>query len=294
MSRRLLAAALAVVAMLSLSSCLEYDEEMIINSDLSGTALVTLTLPDTLVSKYERLGIELDKEKIEKRLESVSGVSLASYQNSGGRQPKITMEFKFSSLEKLSEAIAANPPAAIWAGQFTVTKEGKDTKIDRKLGVGDPGNDLPPYNNVRYKTHFNGKIKSTNSPKFNSPANDVRYDWSLAKLVALQPTQSTTLTKGFPWLILLLVVAAVAAAAWYGWEYFGKKKRLSPLQTPTSGLVPPPPPTVVPEAAAPPPAPAPPPAASSPTPPPPQRPGPPQARRPGPPQPRPPGSPPQK
>jgi hypothetical protein len=233
MFRRLIAAALAVASTVLLSSCLDYDEELIIHNNLSGEAYVTLTLPDMLISKYERIGIELDRAKIEKRLETVSGVHLASYERTDDRLQKVKMLFKFTSLDKLNEAIAANPPAAIWAGQFTVTKENGQTKVDRKLGVGDAGNDLPQFNSALYKTHFDGTIAATNSPQYNSPAKDVRYRYSLSEMLSRNPTQSTTFVKGWPWTLILLSLAAIGGAAWYGWEYFGKKKDFDLLHSPS-------------------------------------------------------------
>jgi hypothetical protein len=274
--KRHLASSLAVLAMLLLSSCIGYDEELTIHENLSGEASVILTLPNVLVTKWESVGTELEKEKIEKRLEKVSGVSLKSYVRTEGRQPTIRMVFAFSSLEKLNEAIAANPPAAVWAGQFTVTKEdGGKTKIDRKLGVGDAGKDLPSGLYALYKTHFDGTIVATNSKQYNSPAKDVRFRYPLDEMLAQQPLQSTTTAKGWPWTLILICVAAVAGAAWYGWEYFGKRK-------PADAYAPVPP-------AAPDAAPAEEPIreqapAAEPSPPPPQRPGPPRPRPPGPPQ----------
>ncbi len=282
MIRRFLTATFAVATMLSLSSCLDYEEDMIVNDDLSGQVLVTLTLPDTLISKYEKLGAELEQAKIEKRLENVSGVSLASYQTTGGRQPKITMLFKFSSLDKLSEAVAANPPAAVFAGQYTVTRENGVTKIDRKLGVGDLGKDLPEFNTAIYKDHFNGTIAGTNSGFYNNHGQDVRYRYKLTELLAQQPIQTISLTKSIPWMLILGGLAVLAAAAWYGWEYFGKKKPGSgpaPTSRP-SPAKPGPAPTTGP--ASPKPSPAAPPS-TPPAPTAPRRPGPPQSRRPGPP-----------
>jgi hypothetical protein len=227
MLRRLLPTALALASALSLSSCLDYDEELTIHEDLSGEASVILTLPDTLIGKFEQVGPALEKAKIEKRLEKAPGVQLVQYQRTEGRQPTIKMVFKFTSLDKLSDAIAANPPASIWAGKFTVTKENGLVKIDRKLGVGDAGVAMPDYNRVLYKTHFDGKIVATNSPQYNSPAKDVRYRYALSELLARQPTQSTSVAKGWPWMLILGCLAAIAAAAWFGWEYFGKKKPVS-------------------------------------------------------------------
>ena len=240
MLRRLLPTALAFACALSLSSCLDYDEELTIHNDLSGEVSVVLTLPDTLITKYDQICKELERAKIEKRLANASGVQLVRYEKSeGGRQPKITMVFKFSSLEKLNDAIAANPPASIWAGQFAIKKEGGVITVDRKVGVGNAAVEMPEHNNVFYKTHYDGKITTTNSPRYNSPAKDVRYQYELSELMARQPTQSTTFAKGWPWLLILGCLAAIGGAAWYGWEYFGKQKPVDPLSRPPSPPGPP-------------------------------------------------------
>jgi hypothetical protein len=240
MLRRLLPTALAFAGALSLSSCLDYDEELTIHNDLSGEVSVVLTLPDTLNTKYDQVGKELERSKIEKRLANASGVQLVRYERTEGtRQPKITMVFKFSSLDKLNDAIAANPPASIWGGQFAIKKEGDFITVDRKMGVGNAGVEMPEYNNVLYKTHYDGKITSTNSPQYNSPAKDVRYRYKLTEMMARQPTQTTTFAKGWPWLLILGSLAAIGGAAWYGWEYFGKQKPIDPLSRPPSPPRPP-------------------------------------------------------
>jgi hypothetical protein len=231
---------LAFAGALSLSSCLDYDEELTIHNDLSGEVSVVLTLPDTLNTKYDQVGQELEQAKIEKRLANASGVQLVrSVKTEGTRQPTITMVFKFTSLDKLNEAIAANPPASIWAGQFAIKKEGDFITVDRKMGVGNAGAEMPEYNNALYKTHYDGKITSTNSTQYNSPAKDVRYRYKLTEMMARQPMQSTTFAKGWPWLLILISLGAIGGAAWYGWEYFGKQKPMDPLSRPPSPPGPP-------------------------------------------------------
>jgi hypothetical protein len=276
---RHLATSLAVAMLMLMSSCIGYDEELIIHENLSGEASVTLTLPNVLVTKWENVATELEKVNIEKRLDKVSGVKLKSYEKTEGRQPTIRLVIAFSSLEKLNEAIAKNPPAAVWAGQFTITKEEGKTKVERKLGVGDAGKDLPSGLYALYKTHFDGTIVATNSKQYNSPAKDVRFRYSLDEMLAQQPVQSTTTAKGWPWTLILICLAAVAGAAWYGWEYFGKKKpggAMMPAPAPVSAApADPKEGEPAPESGQ-----ATPPTAAPP-------------RRPGPPQPRPPGAPPQ-
>jgi hypothetical protein len=235
MLRRLLPAALALAGALSLSSCLDYDEELTIHRDLSGEARVTITLPDAILGKYESAASEMDKAKIEKRLESVSGVTLASYEKSEGRQPKVKLLIRFTSLEKLNDAIAANPPAAIYAGKFSILKQGGVITIDRKLGVGKVEGSLPESNSAFYKTHFDGEIKATNSTRYDSASGDVRYSYQLSEILARQPTQSVTVAKSWPWLLILGCLAAIGGAGWFGWEQFGKRKQAA------SRMVPPPP-----------------------------------------------------
>lgn len=229
---------LPLVAALLLSSCLDYNEEMTLHSDLSGEATVTITLPGALMSKYDNVNSAFDKDKIEKRFASASGVSLLSYDKTEGRQPVVTLRIKFSSLEKLDEAISANPPAAAVAGRFTVTREGSLTKIERKLGMGDLGSDLPEYNEIKFKTHYDAEITNTNSPQYNSPASDIRYRYRLTEMLAVQPTQLTVLAQGLPWKVILLSLAIIGGGAWYGYQYFGKKKP-GPVSVPPSPESPP-------------------------------------------------------
>jgi hypothetical protein len=232
-------------------------------------------------------------------------VKLINYSKSTDRRPVVRLHIKFTSIEKLNEAIAANKPAAILAGQFTVTKEEGKTRIVRKLGTGDSLSDLPQQNWIQYKTHFDGKIASTNSGFYDQANSDVRYRYKLTELLANQPTQENVLARATPWLWIFICVLVIAAAAYYGWKLTGKKVVVHPQPlhagrvpagapgapaaskpaTPAAQA-----PATPPAAAAPTPAPAPaaaaPPAPAAPTPAaPPQRPtGPPRPQKPGPPQ----------
>lgn len=269
-----------------MTSCIDYEEELTIHKDLSGEALLTITLPDALLPKYASVQSAFSQEAITKKFDAMSGVKLEYFSKSTDRKPVIKMRVSFSSLEKLNDAIAANPPASLLGGQFTITKEEGKTRIVRKLGQGQELNDLPQSNNVQYKIHFDGTIASTNSGFYNQMASDVRYRWTLAELLAQKPEQVNVLTKSLPWMWILVSIAVVGGAAYYGWKLTGKKRVLvnpAPLY-PAPGAAPAPPAGQVPPPAAPPSAPpqAPPPAG-----------GPPRPSRPGPPQPRRPGGPPQ-
>ncbi len=142
--RRLALSCAALFRALTLSSCLEqYSEDFVIHSDLSGEATVTVTLPDSLLDKFDKVQTEFSEMNIRKRFDKASGVKLEEYTLTEGRHPEATFHVTFSSLEKLSEAVKENPPAQILVGQFTVTKDGQHTVVERKLGLGTPTMSLP-------------------------------------------------------------------------------------------------------------------------------------------------------
>lgn len=224
MLHRLSSVIAALAATMMLSSCLDYEEELIINQDLSGQALVTINLPDALVSKYDPVQAEFTPAKMSKRFEDLDGVTLVSYGVTQDRKAVAKLLINFKSIEKLNEAIAKNPPAAIVAGVFTVKKDGDKTTIERKLGQGEPKGELGDSNYVQYKTHFGATISGTNSKFYNSHGQDVRYRETLLNIISQKPIQSTTVVEPKPWAIILFCIAVLAGAAFYGWKLLGKKK----------------------------------------------------------------------
>lgn len=224
MLHRLTTALTAIAASMLLSSCLDYEETLVIHKDLSGEASVVINLPDSLVSKYEPIQAEFTPAKMSKRFEDLDGVTLESYEVTSERKPVAKLRLKFSSIEKLNAAIAKYPPASIVAGVFTVKKEGDKTTIERKLGQGEPKAELGDFNNVLYTTHFDGTISGTNSQLYNSHGQDVRYRYPLTTVISQKPIQSTTVVKPKPWAVIFFCIAVLAGAAYYGWKLLGKKK----------------------------------------------------------------------
>jgi hypothetical protein len=227
--RRLLLSMCAALCAAGLSSCLElYSEEMTIHEDLSGEAKVEVTLPDTLIEKFSKVHDEFSPQNIEKRFAGLKGVKLRRYTLAEGRKPKATFEVSFSSLEKLNEAIAANEPASVLAGAFSVTKaaDGKRT-VERKLGTGTPKMDLPDDSYANYKVHFDTPVEvvGTNSEYYDQPHNDMRYRWPMARIVTIQPVLAATVVRPFPWMWILIAVLALLLVTWFGWLSFGSIRR---------------------------------------------------------------------
>ena len=280
--RRLAVTCIALSCACGLSSCLDqYSEEMVIHSDLSGEATVTIILPDSLLEKFEPVQKEFSEASIRKRFDKASGVKLEKYTFTEGRHAEVKLEVSFSSLEKLSDAAKDNPPAQMLIGQFSITRDNKYTVVERQLGVGKPTMSLPNDKNALYKIHFDMpvEISHTDSALFDKSNNDVRYRWSLAELAAQQPLLVNKVMKPLPWLWIAVSVVALIVLAWIIWQQLAnkaRKKHLAAMNAPQPVAAPvatPPPPVT--------PAPGQGPVLPPRPPGPPQRPGPP--RRPGPP-----------
>ncbi len=213
----------ALLAALLLSSCLDYEEELTIHQDLSGEIQAKISLPDTLVTKYAAVGQEFSLDNINKRLKPLSGISLLAYENTGGRKPVVTIKLGFSSISALNQAIAANPPAGVLAGIFTVKPESGRTTIERKLGEGGSLAGLPEFNYANYKIHFDGTIAATNSGFYNNHGQDVRYRYKLTELIIQKPVLSTSLSGNIPWLWISIGALVVILASWFGWKALNRK-----------------------------------------------------------------------
>ncbi|MEY4484356.1 MAG: hypothetical protein RL693_1808 [Verrucomicrobiota bacterium] len=223
MFARFISFALLILVACSLSSCIDYEEDMTVHENLSGEATVKLTLPDMLIEKYTPLLEELKEVNLRKRFKSLDGVRLEGYAIKEGRRPEIQLLVKFDSLEKLSKAAEANPPASILVGKFDVTKELGKIIVKRKLGEGEAPLKIQDTNHVIYKCHFDGSIAGTDSGFFNFHGKDIRYRYQLQELMTQKPTQVNTLRPAIPWLWIGLSAVIIIGAIWVGWNMFGKK-----------------------------------------------------------------------
>ena len=231
--RRIVLPLFAILSCFGLSSCLElYTEEMVIHPDLSGEAVVTVKLPDTLISKFDAVQDEFAPAKIKKRFDAASGVTLKSYSISEGRHPEAVFRVSFSSLEKLSAAAAANSPAQLLIGEFKIsTDEDGKRRIERQLGKGKPTAELPADGYANYKIHFDQpmEVVGTNSEYKDTSHGDVRYRWPIATIAEQQPLIVNRTSKALPWLIILISLAVLLLATWIGWLKFGQIQRKKKL-----------------------------------------------------------------
>ncbi|TLD71769.1 hypothetical protein FEM03_06425 [Phragmitibacter flavus] len=216
----------SLAAVLLLSGCLDYEEEMTIKENLSGEARITLTLPDSLVGKFSEVQGQVTAAKIKEHLDKVSGVRLLSHELRQGRQPVVKMVLSFDSLEAWNEAVALHPQAVVLAGKFTKEKTEKGMVIERQLGGGMAlPNGLPDFNFVNYTTKYASPIVATNSRQLNAHGNEVRYRYQLSELMQQQPMMSTTVEHHLPWLMLVAGSVAALAVLWKVWGMVKPKSK---------------------------------------------------------------------
>lgn len=230
--RRSAAALLAFICASLLSSCLEaYEEEMVIKANLSGTAVVKVTLPNAIAAKYSAVHEAFSRQKIEELFESLDGVTLKKYTLSEARNPEATFEVAFTSLEKLSAAAAANKPAQMLVGEFIVKKdaEGK-TVIERQLGNGTPLMELPSDKYAQFKIHFQQPVElsNTDSGFKDTSHNDVRYRWSLGQIASQKPSMVNKLMKPVPWILIISTALVLLILGRILWLSFIKNRVRQP------------------------------------------------------------------
>lgn len=216
----------AIAASVMLSSCLDYEEECWIHNDLSGEAIIKITLPDALQSKFPSVEDEFTKDKLLKRFDTVSGVALADYAMDMDKlRHVVTMRVKFTSLQKLDDALAANAPAAMLCGRWEVKRDNGLVTIDRKLGTVQPKGGIGPGNAAMYVVHFDSPLAHTNSGFYDGSHNTVRYRYKVDDIEANPQLQSNSLAKPMPWIAILISAVVLIGGAWFGWENFAKKKK---------------------------------------------------------------------
>lgn len=225
---RFAALGLAIVSVLFLSGCLGYEEEMKINNDLSGEAVIKVLLPDILDSKLSAVGDAFSEAALRKRFDLVSGVSLVSYeQKSETRRPEVNVKIKFSSLDALSKAAEANPPAAMLLGKFVITSDEKGGKrITRTLGTQTPKGDIKEDSYAQYVMHFGKPLGYTNSTRFDGANDTVRFRYKMDTLPSSAPEIIVVLPKPNILMWLAICFGGLAFLTLLVWQIYGQKRQV--------------------------------------------------------------------
>ncbi|MEN6445255.1 MAG: hypothetical protein ABFC98_04325 [Candidatus Cloacimonas sp.] len=202
---------LLLLTLLLLAGCVQYDEELWINHNGSGRAVLRVIHR----SPYE------NPEEIMRKA-TLPGINLQSYSiHRKGPDVIYTIRFKFKSIDAFNNVNDQLGAADFW-GKITLNKEpGRRITFKRRIALGNQEPEevdgiedilgrLQPDNPIwTYKVHLPWKIISTNALSENVDYENRTVTWRFdtRKMWHKQELMTVELRKNFPW--LLIVIGAI-------------------------------------------------------------------------------------
>jgi hypothetical protein len=191
---------MAVCLAFLLGGCLDYDEEMWLEGDLSGHAVLTFSIPDQPLITDE-ISKRINESSIRQELERIPGVKMEkfeSFRDSGKYGARVSI--RFESVEKLS-GFSVSPtdstPVAPF-GTITVHRENGHMVLERTLatlpemkGKGAAAQKLLGLllgnNFLDYKLHLPGEPVTSNSGHISTADRTVEWKFTLGQALR-EPT----------------------------------------------------------------------------------------------------------
>lgn len=204
-----------------LSGCLDYDEEMWLNGDLSGRVNMVISVQEEIVKGATGLEKDLSEAGVRRDVERLPGVKLESFESFREAGKVIAkLRITFDSLEKLTrhETTAGESTPLSLLGAINLRKEGRKWILERTLtalpetktkstasdlltkGLGSL---LFSKNHLTYKLHLPGEIITANSQRIDGKEHVVEWNFTLAQAMREPPVMRVEWKKGFPWLWLV-------------------------------------------------------------------------------------------
>jgi len=227
---------------LLLGSCVDYEEEMWLNNDLSGRLAITLSVQEELVKGNTGLERDIREEVIRRDIERIPGVKLQSFRafrDAGKIIEKMVIEF--DSVEKLSryETSIGEAGAVSLLGTFKIQEARGRISFERTVPV------LPRLqgstavkdlfvqglsslflgkNYLDYKLHLPGEIINANTQRVDGANRIVEWKFTLAQAVHDPPYMQSEWKKpgGVRTIVLVGVLISLAAVSFY---YFRRTRR---------------------------------------------------------------------
>lgn len=201
----------ALIALLLLAGCVEYDEELWINSDGSGKATLRIVHrssyanADEVLRKASLPGITLTEQKISKV----------------GPDVVYQISFTFKDVESFNNVNDQIGTADFW-GKITINREpGGKIGFKRRIALGsqDSGDDLENLFSQaqvdhpvwKYKVHLPWKVLSANAdePSIDRASKTVSWEFDTRQLWNRDEYMTVEMEKGTPWIPMILVAVAV-------------------------------------------------------------------------------------
>jgi hypothetical protein len=243
-ARVLQKAARAILAFCAflLGSCIDYQEEMWLNSDLSGRLAITLSVQEELVKGNTGFERDISEDGIRRDIERIPGVrleSFRSFRDAGKVVEKLVIVF--DSVEKLSryETHITEAGAVSLLGTFRIQESRGKMVFERSVPVipiaqgSTAGKDfllqglsslfLGKYN-LNYKLHIPSGIITANTQRVDAQGQVVEWNFTLAQAVREPPHMQVEWKKEGPMrtVVFVGVLIAFAVIVFY---YFRRRRR---------------------------------------------------------------------
>ncbi|WP_395746293.1 hypothetical protein [Prosthecobacter sp.] len=234
MMQRLFPALLALL----LSSCLDYEEEMWLEDDLSGKVTMTVMVSDTLANFAEAGSDQLSIEKVRQMIAGTEGLEVEetkSFRENGKQVSQVTI--RFEDVRRLTWLATSSKEPAWVIGTIDVEKKDGRMKLRRTLGPftteatsgsrqqnalarGFSGLLLGSYS-LTYTLHLPHEPLNADSMQVSRKSNTVRWRFPLGQLATSTGTMSTEWEAGgggSAWVWALMILSGGGAFGWWKWQ----------------------------------------------------------------------------
>lgn len=230
---------LLIAVCLAATGCLDYDEDLTLHGDGSGTFAITLTVDEQLLANApEDIARRFSPEEVKREFEKLEGVKLdrAMATRENGRQT-LRLDGSFRSLPELAARGSADNPTG-FLGNVTYREEGRRLLLSRAIDFGGPGR-LAGLGNrggnpadaltqgflaamfdghaLIFRAHFPAQIVSSNATRTDLKTGTVEWRFPLAVALRDSPVMTVELLRPnplVPWLVGAVLLVPVGYTAW--------------------------------------------------------------------------------
>ncbi len=234
--KRKLAAVILVALAAFMMGCIEYQEEMWLNADGSGKAMLKIGMVSQGEGEEDE-DFAFDVERTAEMFEKTPGVTVTSKRGySENERDWLELEIEFDSLAAFQKVTETGEDTD-FIGKFSLRKPEKGVVVfNRKVQAGEgesPANLAMTEGALKgftwsYIVHFPSKILESNAPQENVDiaANTVKWSYSLLELAQGPQTMSVTFAapqrpERVPLGLIIIILAVVVAVI----AYLSLKKR---------------------------------------------------------------------
>jgi hypothetical protein len=240
-ARRFATRTLAFVAIVTLlTGCIDYEEEMWLNGDLSGRVNMVVSVREEIVKGATGLEKDLSEAGVRRDIERLPGVKLESFESFREAGKVIAkLRITFDSLEKLTRhetTVGESTPLSL-LGATSLRSDGRKWIFERTLAAlpktktQSTGSDMLVQglgsfffskNHLTYKLHLPGEIITANSQRIDAKERTVEWSYTLAQAMREPPVMRVEWQKPFP---ILPVAAALILAGLAVTVFVSRRKR---------------------------------------------------------------------